>query len=135
MHTLSLSEQQVSLINEMTRVRPILEPALDYGDNTHNYIDILNGVVGGRYHLWHTPNSALITDFHIYPNKKYLHIFLAGGDLDEIKGMHEQVVGFAKSMGCNGLTLTGRPGWIKALADLGFGTDGLRYVTKEFADE
>ena len=42
------------------------------------------------------------------------------------------VVEFAKKMGCNGLTLTGRPGWIKALADIEFSADGLRYVTKEF---
>jgi hypothetical protein len=132
MDSTTLTEQQVALINEMTRVRPVLEPALDYGGNTHDYIDIVNGVVTGQFHLWPTANSALITEFHNYPNKKFLHIFLAGGDLEEIKGNHDIVVEFAKTMGCNGLTLTGRPGWIKALADLGFGTDGLRYVTKEF---
>jgi hypothetical protein len=132
MESTGLTDQQMSQVLEMNRVRPFLEPALSYGGNTHNYIDIVNGVLGGRFHLWPTPNSALITDFHIYPNSKYLHIFLAGGDLEEIKSSHDVVVGFAKSMGCNGLTLTGRPGWIKALADLGFGADGLRYVTKEF---
>ena len=132
MDTTFLTEQQVALINEMTRVRPVLEPALDYGGNTHNYIDIVNGVVSGQFHVWPTPNSALITEFHNYPNKRYLHIFLAGGDLEEIKGNHDQVVEFAKTMGCSGLSLTGRPGWIKALADLEFSAEGLRYVTKEF---
>ena len=113
-------------------MRPLLEPALSYGGNTHNYIDIVNGVLVARYHLWPTENSALVTEFHKYPNRSYLHIFLAGGDLEEIKGNHDQVVAFAKAAGCSGLTLTGRPGWIKALADLDFSTDGLRYVTKEF---
>lgn len=128
-----LTDQQMDQVLEMARVRPFLEPALSYGDNTHNYIDIVNGVVSGQFHLWPTANSAMITEFHNYPNKRFLHIFLAGGDLEEIKGNHDMVVEFAKTMGCHGLTLTGRPGWIKALADLGFGTSGLRYVTKEFA--
>ena len=132
MESQGLTEQQMNQVLEMARVRQFLEPALSYGNNTHNYIDIVNGVLAGRYHLWPTANSALITDFHIYPNRKYLHIFLAGGDLEEIKSNHDRVVGFAQTMGCQGLTLTGRPGWIKALADLGFGADGLRYVTKEF---
>jgi tagatose-1,6-bisphosphate aldolase len=41
-------------------------------------------------------------------------------------------VNFAKAAGCNGLTLTGRAGWVKALQDLGFAANGLRYVMKEF---
>lgn len=132
MESQGLTEQQVNQVLEMVRVRPVLEPALSYGNGTHNYIDIINGVVQERYHLWPTANSALITEFHRFPNKTYLHIFLAGGDLEEIKANHDRVVGFAKTMGCAGLTLNGRPGWIKALADLGFNADGLRYVTKEF---
>ena len=71
MDSTNLTEQQVALINEMTRVRPVLEPALDYGGNTHDYIDIVNGVVTGQFHLWPTANSALSTEFHNYPNKKY----------------------------------------------------------------
>ena len=132
MESQGLTDQQMDQVLELSRVRHLLEPALSYGGNTHNYIDIVNGVLGGKYHIWSTPSSAMITEFHIYPNKRYLHIFLAGGDLEEIKSNHDRVVEYAKFSGCAGLTLTGRPGWIKALADLGFGTDGLRYVTKEF---
>ena len=112
MESTMLTEQQVTLINEMTRV-PVIEPALDYGGNTHDYIDIVNGVVTGQFQLWPTANSALISEFHNYPNKRYLHIFLAGGDLEEIKGNHDMVVEFAKTMGCDGLTLTGRPDGLK----------------------
>lgn len=132
MESQGLTEQMLEQALEMARVRPLLEPALSYGGNTHNYIDIVNLVLVNTLHLWTTPNSAMVTEFHRYPNKTYLHIFLAGGDLQEIKDNHDRVVGFAQATGCSGLTLTGRPGWIKALADLGFGQDGLRYVTKEF---
>jgi hypothetical protein len=85
--------------------------------------------------LWPTENAAIVTEFHNFPNKRMLHIFLAGGDLSEIKQLHDDVVRFAKEVGCAGLSLTGRVGWIRALSDLGFGDKGLRYVTKEFGDE
>ena len=109
-----------------------IQPALDHGGNTHDFVHIVNGVISGNLHLWPTENSALITEFHNYPNKRYLHIFLAGGDLQEIKDTHGALVDFAKAYNCDGLSLNGRAGWIKALADLGFGTNGLRYVTQEF---
>ena len=34
-----------------------------------------------------------------FPNKRYLHVFLAGGDLDEIKAMNPDLEDFAKC-GC-----------------------------------
>ncbi len=124
--------EAIDLHKEVLRVRPFLQPALDLNNNTHDYVHIVNGIISGILHLWPTENSALVTEFHNYPNKKYLHIFLAGGDLEEIRGKHSDLVEFAKATGCDGLTLNGRPGWIKALADLGFGSNGLRYVTQEF---
>jgi hypothetical protein len=124
--------EAIDLHKEVLRVRPFLEPALAYGGDTHSYVHIVNGVISGQFHLWPTENSALVTEIHDYPNKRLLHIFLAGGDLNEIKNLHGDVVQFAKSIGAVGLSLTGRPGWIKALSDLGFGDKGLRYVIKEF---
>ena len=86
MNTTNLTEQQVALINEMTRVRPVLEPALDYGGNTHDYIDIVNGVVTGQCSLM--AHSQLGSDLRVsqLPKQRYLHIFPMGGDLEEIKG-------------------------------------------------
>ena len=126
--------QATDFHKELLRVRPFLEPALPYGGNTHDYVHIVNGVLSGALQLWPTDNAALITEFHNFPNKRMLHIFLAGGDLSEIKSLHDDVVEFAKAAGCAGLSLTGRPGWIKALSDLGFGEKKLHYVTKEFND-
>jgi hypothetical protein len=114
----------------MTRVRPFLEPALKYTNGTHDYIHLVEGVLTGQFHVWPTENSAIVTEFHNFPKERHLHIFLAGGDLEEIKQLHDNVVQFAEAAGCQALTLTGRPGWIKALDDLGFGNNGLRYVRK-----
>lgn len=124
--------EAIDIHQEVLRVRPFLEPALKYGNGTHDFVHIVQGVINGSLILWPTENSAIVTEFHNFPNKRMLHIFLAGGDLSEIKQLHDDVVKFAKEMGCAGLSLTGRPGWVKALSDLGFGHNELRYVTKEF---
>lgn len=123
-----------NLQEELLRVRPFLEPALEYSGNTHDYVHIVQGVLDGTLHLWPTENSAMVTEVHSFPNGRYLHIFLAGGNLQEIKDLHDDVVQFAKAINCKGLTLCGRPGWVKALSDLGFGSNDLRYVKKEFSD-
>jgi hypothetical protein len=125
--------EAIDLHKEVLRVRPFIEPALKYGGDTHDYVHIVNGVISGVLQLWPTENSALVTEFHTFPKKKFLHIFLAGGDLQEIRAMHDDVVQFAKDCKCDGISLNGRPGWVKALADLGFGANGLRYVIKEFS--
>ena len=57
-----------------------------------------------------------------------------GGDLDEIKAMNPDLEDFAKKCGCAGISLNGRPGWVKALTDLGYGAKKLHYVTKEFSE-
>lgn len=124
--------EAIDIHKEVLRVRPFLEPALKYGNGTHDFVHIVQGVIKGDLILWPTENSAIVTEFHTFPNKRMLHIFIAGGDLSEIKHLHDDVVKFAKEMGCAGLSLTGRPGWVKALSDLGFGHNELRYVTKEF---
>lgn len=124
--------EATELHRQVLEAEKYIQPALDHGGNTHDFVHIVNGVISGNLHLWPTENSALITEFHNYPNKRYLHIFLAGGDLQEIKDTHGALVDFAKAYNCDGLSLNGRAGWIKALADLGFGTNGLRYVTQEF---
>jgi hypothetical protein len=51
----------------------------------------------------------------LYPKKKVLHIFLAGGKLETLTDMHESVIWWAKAQGCSALTLSGRKGWVKAL--------------------
>lgn len=126
--------QATELNKEVLRVRPFIQPALDHGGNTHDYVHIVDGIIAGRLHLWPSENSAMITEFHDFPNKRYLHVFLAGGDLDEIKAMNPDLEDFAKKCGCAGISLNGRPGWVKALTDLGYGAKKLHYVTKEFSE-
>ena len=59
-------------------------------------------------------------------------MFLAGGDLDEIMAMHESVVQWAIDQGCEGMTLTGRKGWVKALQNNGWKPQQLILLEKRF---
>lgn len=102
-------------MSELERCRKWIEDALEYGGGTHTYEDVVEMIIQGRMQLWPAENSCIVTEITVYPRKKVLHVFLGGGELNEILGMHESVVQWAKDHGCSSLTMTGRKGWVKAL--------------------
>jgi hypothetical protein len=52
-----------------------------------------------------------------------MHLFLAGGDLDELKGMVPMWQSWARFNNCSKVTLAGRRGWERALKDQGWKAD------------
>ena len=107
-------------MTELERCREWIESALEYSGGTHLYEDIVTAVVEGKMQLWPAEKSCLVTEITVFPRKKVLHVFLGGGDLDEILGMHESVVQWGEAQGCSSLTMTGRKGWLKALKNNGW---------------
>ena len=65
--------------------------------------------------LWPSPRGCIVTEIVVYPRKKALNVFLGGGELDQLLDMHNDVTDWAKSYGCEALTITGRFGWKKPL--------------------
>jgi len=57
----------------------------------------------------------MVTEIVTYPQKRVLHIFLAGGELDQILDMEDSLIQWGKAQGCSGLTLAGRKGWVRTL--------------------
>jgi hypothetical protein len=92
------------------KVEKILEPALEY-DNTYNIQDVADCISDGSMQLWPTNNSAVVTQVQNFPRMKVLHIFLAGGNLEELETLTPHIQKFAEDMGCRKITLTGRKGW------------------------
>ena len=92
------------------KVEKILEPALEY-DNTYNIEDVANCISDGSMQLWPNNNSAVVTQVQNFPRMKVLHIFLAGGNLEELETLTPHIQKFAEDMGCRKITLTGRKGW------------------------
>jgi hypothetical protein len=121
----------MSTNKELLRCRKWIESALDKGGNTHNFIHIVDGVISGHMQLWAGPKGCAVTEIIVYPNKKVLHVFLAGGNLDQITDMHDDAMEWGKVQGCDGMTLVGRKGWKKALSDKGWKEQHM-VIAKEF---
>jgi len=121
------------LANDFLRCWPWLAKALDLTGGTHTQRDILDGTLDGSFQLWPSENAAALTEIVSYPQMKTVRIFLAGGDLNELKETHEKIERWAlKTIGARRLEICGRDGWLRAL-------DGYKKicttVAKELKDE
>jgi hypothetical protein len=106
--------------SELERCRPWIESALALSGGTHLFQDVVECVKLGTMQFWNAPKGCMVTEILNYPRKKVFHIFLAGGDLAQIKDFSDSAIHFAKLNGCTAMSLAGRRGWVKALADLGW---------------
>lgn len=116
---------------ELIRCKEWIESALDVGGKTHSFKDIVDGVLSGHMQLWGGENGCAVTEIVVYPNKKVLHVFLAGGKLEQITDMESDAVKWAKAQGCDGMSLSGRKGWVKALKNYDWKPQQV-VLTKEF---
>jgi len=114
----------MSVSEELMKCREWIQSALDKGGDTHDFKDIVDGVISGHMQLWSGASGCAVTEILVYPNKKILHVFLAGGKMghgiDQIIDMHDSAVEFAKRNDCQGMTVSGRAGWKKILASRGW---------------
>ena len=105
---------------EMERCRGWIEAALEYSGGTHNFDDIVTGVHAGVMQFWPADDACAITEIVVFPRKKVLHIFLAGGNMETIVDMNKSAEHFAKMNGCSGMSIAGRRGWSKVLSKEGY---------------
>ena len=114
----------MSVSEELMKCREWIQSALDKGGDTHDFKDIVDGVISGHMQLWSGTSGCAVTEILVYPNKKILHVFLAGVDQGhgskQITDMHDSAVEFAKRNDCQGMTVSGRSGWKKILASRGW---------------
>jgi hypothetical protein len=113
--TLPLTHTIRKILDDLDRLRPQIQSALDYADGTHTFDDITAMVMQGKLRFWALDNSALLTEVLEYPQERHYHMFLGGGDLQEILDMHPQIEDAARQAGCVKLSVTGRRGWVKVL--------------------
>lgn len=70
--------------------------------------------------LWAGEDGCAVTEILVYPRKKVLHVFLAGGKMEQIIDFQKDAIEWAKRQGCTAMTIAGRMGWKKALASYGW---------------
>lgn len=72
--------------------------------------------MAGNARLWLGERSAAVTQIEEHPRLKALTVWLAGGDLGELKDvLLPQAEAFARAQGCRFLAVTGRQGWARTL--------------------
>ena len=90
------------------RARPLLEEALRHCGGTHELEDVLKAIAEGRLQLWLGERSAGVSEILTFPRKRVLNLFLAGGDLGEMKTLRAGVEAFARGHACQGVMFSGR---------------------------
>jgi hypothetical protein len=107
-----------------------LKKALVRGGETHDWVDIKTGLYEGIYQIFWNEGAAAVTEIVQAPRKKYLNVFLAAGNLNDVVRLHDQVVKFADEMGCDFIKATARKGWKKFESDMGWKSHHVTYVRK-----
>jgi hypothetical protein len=108
------------LFEELERCRGWIESALAYSGNTHDFLHIVQGVISGHMQLWAGEEGCAVTEINVYPKRKILHVFLAGGKMEQILDFEKSAIQFAKLNGCSALSLAGRKGWAKVHKNRGW---------------
>lgn len=89
-----------------------IKEALCYDVEHFTIEDIESGLASGDYQLWEAPNSALVTSgVRLQSGGIGVQVLAAGGNLEEIKGLLDEVEQEARASGCEILTTVGRKGW------------------------
>lgn len=99
------------------KYRNYLLEALEHGHGTHNEDDVLSRIITGEYKLWTFEKCAVVTFFIQYPRFKAVNLFIAGGDLEELKSVQPQIERWAVAQGCSRCVAGGRPGWERIFTD------------------
>lgn len=109
-----------SALEAMLPYRKLLDSALEFAGGTHFFEDVVDAVSDGRMHFWPAESSCVVTEVVCYPRARTIHIFLAAGDLAQIKDMDETFQQFGRALDAKFITLSGRKGWTKALDSVGY---------------
>jgi hypothetical protein len=101
-------------------IKKWIEDALEYSQGTHDISDVMYSISIGEMQLFANKGGCVVTQITQYPQKKVLFVFLAGGELDSVISLHDEVISYAKSKNCDTLMQVGRMGWTKELKKHGW---------------
>lgn len=102
-------------MQDIHKCKEWIEAALEYADDCHRFEDVAQGIREGRFQLWPAARGCMVTEIQVYPQKKVLNVFLAGGELDQLKDMEADMAAWGKAQGCNTATFYGRRGWERVM--------------------
>lgn len=108
------------LLEDLERFKVDIIKALSYTDNAYYYDNVVGDILQGRVHFYPLSKSFIIAYKVDSPNFSCYHIWLAGGELQELIEFVPNLQHNAKQLKCKYVTLAGRLGWTKALKHQGW---------------
>lgn len=121
-------------LQRMTKVltdkRQMIEEALAYSEGTHNFDDIVAGVLTNEFILLDFDESVIVAQVLNYPRKRQLHMFLGGGKMNDFIAMLPRLNDLASRLGCDSLSMTGRPGWKPVVLAHGWQVSPVMHATR-----
>lgn len=99
------------LDDEWPRCAAYLEPALD----GCSLGDVYRALEDERARLWPLERSAVVTEIVQYPRLRACRVWLAGGDLDELRRNLPTLDEYARACGCDRIEIDARKGWQRVL--------------------
>lgn len=94
--------------------------ALAHGGGTYTLADVVDKIDAEHAQVWRDENAVIVTQINDTPQKRVLHFWLATGDLEDVIALSEVAIEWGRERGCTAATLSGRRGWVKALAGHGW---------------
>ena len=83
--------------------------------------DVLERISDGRMQHWEDGETIVVTAVYDHTTAKVCKTELVAGDLETAWKIHdEQILPWAKSIGCTRMTGEGRQGWAKTARDHGY---------------
>lgn len=82
--------------------------------------ELIAALTSGQAQIWPGETAAMVTTLQDGPQGRFLHVWLAGGDLAGVMALKPGVEAWARAMGCKFVTINGRPGWARLLRKDGF---------------
>ena len=103
------------------RSKPFLANALEQSGNEYTVDDVLREIEDDHAIFYPTKKGACVFRIALYPRKRMLRIWLAGGDMaSSIESILEAADFHAKEHECDGIEVLGRRGWEKVLKPYGY---------------
>ena len=103
------------------RSKPFLANALEHSGNEYTVDDVLKEIEDDHAIFYPTKKGASVFRIALYPQKRMLRIWLAGGDMgSSIDSILEAAEYHAAEHECDGIEVLGRRGWEKVLKPYGY---------------
>ena len=101
------------------RCKSLIEKAIEYQDS-YTIDDVEAKIRNGIALLWPGKETAIVTEFVVFPNKKVLHILCIAGKYEEVEEIYKSIENYAREIGIDKITGSGRKGWLRKVKHLGF---------------